>query len=157
MISCESFTTASSSTGSEDELVREASDLRTCAVSTIIASTPGLTAGNRNVYLPSAAFGLLITDDMMHIIVGETNRKAVLCVGETWQHADHTEMKAFLGLLQAGDLKKEKEAIIEIYFTVFQAIMARNQFLQLLRHIRFDNYHIRKERHEADKLAPVRE
>ncbi|KRX88059.1 hypothetical protein T4E_1488 [Trichinella pseudospiralis] len=105
---------------------------RTRAVSTIITSTPG---------------------------PGSRQQKREFAFRSIWT-ANHRRRDAHHRRWRSREKRQSSRCRTKNYplqRPVFQAIMAQNQFLQLLRHICFDNCHIRKKRHEAGELATARE
>ncbi|CAM4849271.1 unnamed protein product [Rotaria magnacalcarata] len=119
------------------------------------------------------AFQLLMTQDMVILIVRETNRRAHLITEQwnnrnpgkenQWKETDSDEIWAFIGLLiLAGVHRAKNETLDELWSMiderlVFRATMAKNRFKILLRFCRFDNIATRDERLKQDKLAPVRD
>lgn len=80
-----------------------------------------------------------------------------------FKSTDVDEMRAVFGLLYIGGaLKMSQTNVDDIWRTdglgieIFRAMMAKNRFLFLLRHMRFDDRTTRAERQKIDKLAPIR-
>lgn len=129
----------------------------------IIKKKPGLTAYSRNIETVDDAFDLLIFDEIIEIIVQETNAKALnVKNGENWTEVTTVEMKAFIGLLiLMGICKGRREPLWELWGTknrafqrpVFSATMSRERFKEIYRFIRFDNFLTREERQKESKLA----
>ena len=117
------------------------------------------------------AFSLFITDEMLDIIIRETNRYAMNYyrkkaeqTGENaqeWTDIDIIEMKATIGmLLHAGKDKSSKEALRALFAPdskpFYRSAMNVNRFHNILRFMRMDDVRTRSERTATDKLAPIR-
>jgi predicted nucleic acid-binding OB-fold protein len=78
---------------------------------------------------------------------------------------DATELRAFVGLLLLGGvLCSNREPVKEMWTTdpaiarpIFAATMTRDRFLELHRHVTFDDVSTREQRRETDRLAPIRD
>jgi hypothetical protein len=119
------------------------------------------------------AFQLIITQEMILVLVQETNRRAHLVIEQwnnrndgkevEWKETDCDEMWAFIGLLiLAGVHRAKNESLDELRSMIngrpiFRATMSKNRFRTLLRFCRFDNRTTRDERSKIDKLAPIRD
>ncbi|CAF3766209.1 unnamed protein product [Rotaria sp. Silwood1] len=94
-------------------------------------------------------FQLFMTQDMVLLIVRETNRRAHW-ITEQWNKQNPCVHRA------------KNETLDELWSMIdgrpiFRATMAKNRFKNLLRLYRFDNIATRDERLKQDKLAPVRD
>ena len=119
------------------------------------------------------AFQVLITQEMVLLLVEETNRRAHLIMKQWnkknpakeyhWKDTDLEEMWAFIGLLLlAGVHRAKNETLNELWSLIngrpiFRATMTKNRFKALLRFCRFDNTRTREERLKSDKLAAIRD
>jgi hypothetical protein len=119
------------------------------------------------------AFQLIMTQEMILLLVRETNRRAHVIMEQwnnrnpgkenQWKDTDCDEMWAFIGLLiLIGVHRGKNETLDELWSTVngrsiFRATMTKNRFKSLLQFCRFDNGATRDERLKQDKLAPVRD
>lgn len=109
-------------------------------------------------------FELLFPENMVSIIVRETNRKckALQPHFEEKDMFSSSEIYAFIGLfLHAGVTRSNRENIRDLWATsghpIFRATMSRNRFCMLLRWIRFDNSATRQDRLRLDKAAAISE
>lgn len=109
-------------------------------------------------------FELLFPENMVSIIVRETNRKckALQPHFEEKDMFSSSEIYAFIGLLlHAGVTRSNRENIRDLWATsghpIFRATMSRNRFCMLLRWIRFDNSATREDRLRLDKAAAISE
>lgn len=118
------------------------------------------------------SFSLFMTQDMLLLMVRETNRRARVTTREwndsnpnqhTWSDTDETELKAMIGLLiMAGVWRSAGECLDELWSAkdgrpIFRAVMSLQRFNELLRYCRFDNQETRQQRVAEDKLAPIRD
>ncbi|CAF1038317.1 unnamed protein product [Didymodactylos carnosus] len=119
------------------------------------------------------AFQLLFTEEMILIIVTETNRSARKAAeawneqnpDKKWQRkdTDSEEIWVFIGLLiLAGVQRSQKENLHELWSmnsgrSIFRATMSKNRMDSLLKFCRFDDAATRDTRMEVDKLAPISE
>lgn len=109
------------------------------------------------------AFALFISDDMVSIIVLQTNQEGQQCYGENWKETDSKEITAFFGLLLlAGVYRSGMQDVHELWQEEsgpprFRATMSRERFKTLLQCIRFDDLQTRDERRKTDRMAAIRE
>ncbi|CAF0842977.1 unnamed protein product [Didymodactylos carnosus] len=119
------------------------------------------------------AFQLLFTEEMILIIVAETNRsarKAAEAWNEQnpdkkwqWKDTDSEEIWVFIGLLiLAGVQRSQNENLNELWSmnsgrSIFRATMSKNRMDSLLKFCRFDDATTRNTRMEVDKLALISE
>lgn len=130
----------------------------------ILITKPGITSFSSNITTLTDAFDLFISQEILDILIEETNRRAISVKGAEWKKVHLVEMKAFIGLLiLAGSLKACQEPILELWSTknlalqrsIFCATMSRTRMKDLLRFIRFDNLETREERRKRSKLAAI--
>lgn len=134
----------------------------------IIVRLPGVRNCGKNAKTAIECWSLFFTDEMLNIIVENTNRYiSELAQGYARERrgkpTDVCEIKAFLGLLYlAGTLKsgrlntKELWQRNELGIERFWLVMSHDRFHFLLRCLRFDDLTTREERKQFDKLAPIR-
>ena len=119
------------------------------------------------------AFQVLITQEMVLLLVKETNRRAHLILEQwnknnsgkeyQWRDTNLEEMWAFIGLLLlAGVHRAKNETLDELWSMIngrpiFRATMSKNRFKALLQFCRFDNTTTRDERLKSDKLTAIRD
>jgi hypothetical protein len=113
-------------------------------------------------------FSLFIDDEVINMIVSYTNermRTDPASADRVWKNTDGVEIRAFIGLLLIfGVLQCRKEPLHEIWSEdsvtnrpIFNMTMPRKRFVELHRHITFDDFSTRNVRQILDKLAPIRE
>lgn len=139
----------------------------------ILRQRPGITNAAR-IGTVVAAFHLFVTDDILNIVVRETNRYAdnwceTVNNGPnppaqpiTWAHVDLCELKATIGLMLAAGVDKSSHVNIEALWApnakpIFKSVMSARRFQEILRFLRFDNFRTRQQRKQTDKLAPLRD
>ena len=119
------------------------------------------------------AFQLLFTEEMILLIVTETNRRARKSTEAwneqnpdkkwQWKDTDSEEIWAFIGLLiLAGVQRSQNENLNELWSMnngrpIFRATMSKNRMDTLLKFCRFDDASTWDTRMEVDKLAPISE
>lgn len=132
----------------------------------ILTKMPGRTNYSSNFTTKAEAFKLFFSNEIMDIVIRETNNRAQSILGDNWNPLNKEELYAFIGLLLiAGCFKANHEPILELWSTknpafqrpIFRATMSRNRAKSLLRFLRFDDLATRPERRASDKLAPIRE
>lgn len=118
-------------------------------------------------------FKLLLTNEIMDIIICETNQEAE-CSFRLWNdaHPDskrkwkaltQIEFEAFIGLLlSAGVNQVGLESLQEMWSVrngkpIFRATMSYDRFCAILRYLRFNNKETREARRATDKLAAFRD
>lgn len=114
---------------------------------------------------PLSIFKSFMTEEIVSIIVRETNRKAETTLSEqnkTWTRVTETELYAYFGLLLAAgrnhaNLVHTKELWQTSSDPVFRATMSLERFWAISRFIRFDNQITRLERQRNDKAAAIRD
>lgn len=124
----------------------------------ILKKKPGLTVYSKQIKTPLDAFNLFITDEIIDIIVRETNAKAMHETknnGTDWRKVTSLEIRGFIGiLLLMGRCRAQRESIQELWDEkylafrrpIFPAIMSRTRFQEIYRFVRFDNFMTRCER-----------
>lgn len=139
----------------------------------ILRQRPGVGQPAAVVQTSTEAFQLCITQEMVVLLVKETNRRAHLVLERwneenpdkksQWRDTDPEEMWAFIGLLLLSGVHRAKnESLDELWSLVhgrpiFRATMSKNRFKSLLQFCRFDNTTTREERLKVDKLAAIRD
>lgn len=103
-------------------------------------------------------FKLLISDEIISIIVRESNRKAQF--DNDPDKFTAAEIYAFIGLmLHAGASRSNRENLKDLWqrnaHPIYRATMSRNRFSLILKYIRFDNGATREARLRADKAAAI--
>jgi len=135
----------------------------------------GLTNYSNDISSMKNAFLLFLSEDILNIIVSETNRKAQAYY-DKWNKdnpnktkvyvcVDSIEIQAYIGLLLIlGALHGSKEAVDMLWCNdisysrpIIPAAMSRDRFKQITSFLRFDNFETRQERKSVDKLAPIRD
>ena len=131
-----------------------------------------LTVQSRNLHSLEQMFKLIITEEIVEIIVQETNRKVIDSIDnynlnnpnaeKNWNQTDSLEIYTFIGLLiLARVYRSMNENINELWSKangrpIFSATMPVRRFKDLLRFCRFNNFLTRDIRNNVDKLAPIR-
>ena len=135
----------------------------------IITKLPGVIGAAKNVRTIYDSWNCFFTDEILDIIVTNTNRyistiRRNFSRERDARDTDRIEIKAVIGLLYlAGLLRSNRQILEELWSTegmgveMFRTVMSLKRFKFLLRCFRFDNKETRDERKKLDKLAPVRE
>ncbi|CAF1049694.1 unnamed protein product [Rotaria sordida] len=142
-------------------------------IANILRQRTGVGRPAADIQTLKEAFQLLITQEMVLLLVKETNRRAHLLLERwseenpdeksQWRDTDLEEMWAFIGLLLlAGVHRAKNETLDELWSMtngrpIFRATMSKNRFKSLLQFCRFDNTTTREERLKVDKLAAIRD
>lgn len=127
-------------------------------VYTITKSGPTKCTKNLDVH---EVFQQLITEDMVYIIVRESNRKGYQLHINNFIPFTKNEIYAFIGIvLYAGVTRSNRENITELWaqesHPIYRATMARNRFTLLLKCIRFEQYQSREtKRSQITRLSVV--
>ncbi len=145
---------------------------RKVPVTNILRQRNGIGRPAVGIQTVKEAFQLLITQEMVLLLVKETNRRAHLIMEQwnkqnpgkehQWKETDSEEIWAFIGLLiLAGVHRAKNESLNELWSMIngrpiFRATMTKNRFKSLLQFCRFDNTTTREERLKVDKLAAIR-
>ena len=138
------------------------------AAENVIAHAAGPVNEARNVTNPLDAFSLFVDDAVVGLIVTMTNRRGhdeYSRNNAAWKDTDDVEIRAFIGILiLAGILRSSKEPINDLWSddetirrAIFPATMSRNRFVELHRHITFDDVTIREAAREHDRMCAFRE
>ena len=117
------------------------------------------------------AFRLFITEEIVLIIVKQTNERARKTIsdwmeqnpGKTWKwkETNADEIWAFIGLLILGGVQRsQNEDLNELWSMnngrpIFRATMSKNRMNSLLRFCRFDDRVTRATRMQDNRLAPI--
>ncbi|XP_031328259.1 piggyBac transposable element-derived protein 4-like [Photinus pyralis] len=128
----------------------------------------GLTQYSSKFTSIKEAFDLFFSEDVINIILRETNRKAEFVYSKknkAFVPIVKEEMDAFLGLLiNFGAVHGNKEPVYVLWSQdpvlcrpIVSASLSRNRFQQIMSFLRFDNFETREERKTVDKLAPIRD
>lgn len=118
---------------------------------------------NREVDSIYSAFLIFFRQPLMKIIVKWTNVEGNTVFGNRWKEIDQNELQKFVGvLILIGAYKSRNEEISQLWSKkdgrkIFNDIMSRNRFQNILRVIRFDNAGERRKKRSPDKLQPIRE
>ncbi|XP_054706863.1 uncharacterized protein LOC129216672 [Uloborus diversus] len=135
----------------------------------IVSHLPGTKGLAKNVTNPLNSWELYIDDSMIQIIVECTNIFIEKCApnfsrDRDARKTDALEIRALLGLLYMCGLHKTSRLNVrDLWATdgtgvsIFRTTMSYKRFLFLLRCMRFDNIHDRKQRQLYDKLAAIRD
>ncbi|CAF3420181.1 unnamed protein product [Rotaria sp. Silwood2] len=142
-------------------------------IANILRQRTGVGRPAADIQTLKEAFQLLIIQEMILLLVKETNRRAHLFLERwseensveksQWRDTDLEEMWAFIGLLLlAGVHRAKNETLDELWSMIngrpiFRATMTKNRFKSLLQFCRFDNTTTREERLKVDKLAAIRD
>ena len=135
----------------------------------ILRQQQGVTRAGRVQNILSA-FQLFVTDEILYIIVRETNRyareyfarKANADEPSKWRDIDIIELKAAIGLLlHAGREKSGYRTLQEQWAPesspIFRSVLSLNRMRDILRFMRFDNKITRSQRQSQDKFAAFRD
>lgn len=118
---------------------------------------------NREVDSISSAFLIYLRKPLMQIILKWTNVEGNTVFGNKWKQLDESELLKFIGvLILIGVYKSKNEEISQLWSKkngrkIFNDIMSRTRFQNILRVIRFDNAAERRKKRSSDKLQPIRE
>jgi hypothetical protein len=122
------------------------------------------TPGTSHVENPIDAFLLFVSEEtMIRKMVENTNLEGRRVCKAKWVETDQCEMRALLGsLLLLGSLKQgmlDTTTVWDPYYgnPMVRAALARQRFIQLLSHLRFDDKESRSERRANDAFASFRD
>ncbi|XP_020289691.1 uncharacterized protein LOC109857612 isoform X2 [Pseudomyrmex gracilis] len=125
--------------------------------------------GAERVTRPIDAWSLLFNDEILEIILKQTNEQIVRSRTATeYRDADKTysfltmmEFRAFIGLLYFAGASKNNSDTAEMWSNlgspIYRATMSQNRFKFILSCLRFDDQRTRRERRTDDKFAPIRD
>lgn len=135
----------------------------------IVEKQPGVKPVAKNINTIMECFNLFVSEEMLNDIVGFTNThirkiKDQFSRERDCKEIDIVELKAFIGILYMAGIKKMNHLNLKEMWDkdgtapdIFRAAMSRNNFLFLMRAIRFDDINSRSERAKYDNIAPIRE
>lgn len=139
----------------------------------ILRQRTGLGRSATGIQTIQDAFQLLFTEEIISIIVKETNKRAEMVISNwnkanpgkkfTWKDTCSDEVWAFVGLLLLGGVQRSKnEHVDELWSNdhgrpIFRATMSKNRMRSLLRFCRFDDADTRDTRLQVNKMAPINE
>lgn len=135
----------------------------------IISHLPGVKGSAKEAKSPLDCWKSQITNDMLELIVTNTNKYITTIKEHYYRERDAKEttlieVKALIGLLYlAGFLRSGRQNIYDLWATdgtgveIFRKVMPLSRFKFLLQCIRFDDKGTRNERLEIDRLSAVRE
>lgn len=135
----------------------------------IVTHLPGVKGAARNAKTVLSCWSAFFDDEMLNIIVGNTNKyisskKDSYSRDRDCRTTDVSEIKAFIGLLyMAGFHRNSRLNTADFWATdgsgieLFRTTMSRNRFHFLMQFVRFDDKETREERKVYDKLAPIRD
>lgn len=129
--------------------------------------SPGLTRYSSQFSTIKEAFELFFVQDIMDVILSETNRKAESYYArnrKAFSPFVQEELEAFIGLLIIfGAWHVAKEPICVLWSQdptlcrpLVSSALSRNRFQQIMCFLSFDNFETREERKSTDKFAPER-
>ncbi|XP_033179641.1 piggyBac transposable element-derived protein 4-like [Bombus impatiens] len=107
-----------------------------------------------------SAFSLLIDSHMLQRIISCTESEASRVLDKKWALTE-TKLKAFLGILYARGAYEAKNLKLSYLWNTkwrpsfFSSTMSRNEFLEILKFIRFDKKNDRSQRLKNDKFALI--
>lgn len=108
----------------------------------------------------STAFSLIIDDSIVEYIRTCTEEEASRVLGDTWL-LTKSKLLAFIGILYARGAYEGRN-LKACYLwnkqwgpSFFSAVMSRNDFIEILRFLRFDKKSIRSQRLQTDKFALI--
>ena len=139
------------------------------AAANIVRNRPGVTNAGK-VQDIGEAFNLFVTDDILMIVVRETNRYAAqhcsdISNGQNppaepliWNPIDIVELKAVIGLLLIAGADKSSHVSTRDLWSkagkpVYKSVMNVVRLKSILRFMRFDDRRTRDQRQQTDKLA----
>ncbi len=130
----------------------------------VIKMTPGLTKyATSRIEDIKSCFNLFLAEPIENIVISMTNLEGRRVYKENWNEVDRTDIEAYIGLLiLCGVYKSRNENVASLWDAdtgraIFRATLSQQTFHVLSRVIRFDNRDTRAQRHQYDKLAPIRE
>lgn len=135
----------------------------------IVTHLPGVKGDARLAKTPLECWKNFFTDDILEIIVRNTNKYIQSVRGNYQRERDAKEttieeIKAIIGLLYlAGYTRSGRQNIYDLWSTdgtgieIFRTVMPLSRFKFLLQCLRFDDKSSREDRKKLDNFAPVRE
>ena len=110
----------------------------------------------------SDSFKLFFRNTLLDKIRDWTNAEGLLVYKENWTAIDQSELDKFLGVvILIGVYKSNSENVAQLWSKedgrpIFNKLMSRNRYQQILRVLRFDNANARRSNRSADKFQPIR-
>lgn len=133
--------------------------------STISRVTPSLTEYSTHANTPFDCLKLFISSDVIELTVKYTNKHAA--EEENWKTLDEAELWGYFAILIVmGSLKLKKCSTTSLWTSqyffrmpFFSTVMSRNRFVEITKHLRFDDTTNRDSRIEStgDKCSAIRE
>ena len=126
----------------------------------LIASLVGITAySKQRIHDIVSSFICVFDQSVLNTITAKTNREGRRLKGNEWKNVATMEMEAYIGLcILRGVFKSNKESICQLLITVsrrpiFGNTIARNQFEDICKILRFDSGATTMARLRNDRLA----
>lgn len=133
-------------------------------VHNIIHTTPGPSRfANRQCGSVVDSFMLFLRQPLLETIRKWTNAEGEVVYNREWKNLDAEEFKNFIGVvILIGVYKSGNENATQLWSKdngrpIFNKIMSRARFQQILRVLRFDDAKNRRRNRSLDKLQPIRE
>ena len=110
----------------------------------------------------SDSFKLFFRNTLLDKFRDWTNAEGLLAYKENWTAIDQSEFDKFLGVvILIGVYKSNSENVAQLWSKedgrpIFNKLMSRNIYQQILRILRFDNANARRSNRSADKFQPIR-
>ena len=107
-------------------------------------------------------FTLFLRSSLRKTICQWTNHEGAIVYGCLWKLVNDKEFKVFLGVvILIGVCRSNNESVTQLGSTlhgppIFNCIMRRGRYQQILRFLRFDNTHLSRHHRSSDKLQPIR-
>ena len=111
----------------------------------------------------SYSFKLFFRNTLLDKICDWTNAEGLLVYKENWTAIDQSEFDKFLGVvILIGVYKSNSENVAQLWSKedgrpIFNKLMSRNRYQQILRVLRFDNANARRSNRSADKFQLIRD
>ena len=110
------------------------------------------------------SFRLFFRDKLLEKVCNWTNAEGLLVYKDKWVAINQSEFDKFLDVvILIGGYKSNNETVAQLWSKeggrpIFNKLMSRNQYQQILRVLRFDdaNSQLRRNRSE-DKFQPIRD
>ncbi|XP_029651769.1 piggyBac transposable element-derived protein 4-like [Octopus sinensis] len=101
--------------------------------------------------------------NLLEVIRKWTNVEGQVIYKDKWKEIDHSELKKFIGLIiLIGVYGSKHENVTQLWSqedgrSIFNKIMSRGRFQQILQVLHFDDASARRKKRSDDKLVPIRE
>ena len=111
----------------------------------------------------SDSFKLFFRNTLLDKIRDWTNAEGLLVYKENWTAIDQSEFDKFLGVvILIGVYKSNSENVAQLWSKedgkpIFNKLMSRNRYQQILRVLRFDKANARRSNRSPDKFQPIRD